>query len=55
MHDYKCAESYWVDNYTINTGVMQTTIISQLESATADDNDGEIDWTSYVNNMPIWV
>lgn len=54
VHDYKCAESYWVENYTIKTGFMQTEMISQLDEATAGDND-EINWTDYVNNMPIWV
>jgi len=21
VHDYKCAESYWQDNYAVNTGI----------------------------------
>jgi len=55
VHYYRCSEKYWRKGFTAGTGYFQTTMIAKLEAATADDNDGEIDWTSYINDMPIWV
>jgi len=55
VHYYKCTEKAWSKYYTKGTGTFQTSLIAKLEAATADDNDGEIDWTSYVNDMPMWI
>lgn len=53
VHDYKCAESYWEENYAKYTGIFQTTAVSQMESYVGSSD--EMDWSTYINEMPIWV
>lgn len=53
VHDYKCAESYWQENYAKYTGVFQTTAVEQLNEYVGEQD--EIDWSDYINEMPIWV
>lgn len=49
VHDYKCKESYWRDNYGHMTGKYYTGLIEQL-----GDHGGK-DWKKYLAEMEIWV
>lgn len=47
VHDYKCSETYWSENYGRN-GTFQTNLKAYLGGA-------DKDWKAYVDARPIWV
>jgi hypothetical protein len=51
VHDYKCAEPYWRENYG-NRGVFQTKLAAHISKG---DSSGGKDWEEYVNTRLIWV
>ena len=53
IHDFRCRESYWEENYTAKTGKFVVNLIDQLETQVGDSDD--MVWADYVNDMPIWV
>ena len=55
VHDYKCGETYWRDNYG-KQGVFQTTLKKFLyQGVSRELNNTEKNWTAYVDSRQIWV
>ena len=49
IHDYKCGQKYWEDNYTLKTGTFYKELYSQL------GNYKGYDWKTYIDSCELWV
>lgn len=51
VHDYKCGEDYWKENYGVD-GIFQRKLTNYI---TERDESHEKNWREYVQSRPIWV
>ena len=58
VHDYRCSETYWRDNYAAGNGTFQRTLKAYLAAGGRrgqDENADDYDWNAYVDARRIWV